>query len=359
MTTLHTPWTIHEAEVALFPAWRDGMPFAGPGSRGAAAPVFLAKAGLTITETPRHATSAAHDWTGAQPTAESEYEITVAFPDGAFSDSLSRVHSHLPAGGLHVLVLRFWDESTSHWTLLRFFYVTIESDEGSVSGEVMARSMRLKSTWLQETTGTGIPPAMVPQVLGEVEWVCGSRRITCLTYDPVAELWASTPQNATGSSGTLLVNFAPVDGCSTDVALSAFFPRVIAGAQASPALAQAAVEWSNLVLARIGNHASAVHHGLALFGLSVQAAGIAEPLCCLPQARMLDEPVIVFRYLRRVYATLGHGVLAVPALVCSGQMPFTHDPPFRLAIPGDPNPATGQSGLTLFPNGAWLDGALA
>ena len=60
-----------------------------------------------------------------------------------------------------------------------------------------------------------------------------------------------------------------------------------------------------------------------------------------------------------VDATLGHGVLAVPGLTCNAAAsPFTHDCPFRLAIPGDPNPTTNQSGLTLYPDGAWLDGTL-
>jgi len=356
--TLHTPWTIHEAEAALYPAWRDGMPFYGPGGRGSPETLFLAKASLTISETQRHSAASAYNRSGNEPTFEADFEIAVTFPDGAMSDSLSRVQARLEVGGLHVLVVRFQDEFSGHWTCLRFFYVTIESAETATSGEVMDRSIHLKATLLQETTGTGTAPSLDPVVIGEVDWICGGRRVTCLTYDPVSETWDATPQNDTGSDGTLLVNLAPVDGCPTDVEMSAYFPRLVPGNAIPPALDQTTVAWCNLVVARIGNHASPVHHGLTLSdGITVQAAGCPEPIMALPQSRMLDEPVIVFRYLRRVYATIGHGVLAVPDLECSAP-PFTHDCPFRLAIPGDPNPATDHSGLTLYPDGAWLDGTV-
>jgi hypothetical protein len=359
--TLLTPWTIHEAEVGLYPAWRDGMPFTGPGAgRGVPAPVFIAKAGLIIAETRRKSAPSAHNWSGAEPNIDAEYEISIAFPDGAFSDSLSRVPSRIATGGFHILVVRFIDARTGHWSCLRFFYVTIEADDANASGEVMARSMRLKSTWLQESTGSSAPPSMAPLVFGEVDWICSTQRITCLTYDPVAEVWSSLPRNETGDDETRYVNFAPVEGSECDVALSAYFPRVFEGTQSAPALPQASVVWSNIILARLGSQDSAYHHGLALSkGISLQAIGIPEPLLVYPQARMLDEPVIVFRFLRRVYATLGHGVLAVPGLTCNAAAsPFTHDCPFRLAIPGDPNPTTNQSGLTLYPDGAWLDGTL-
>ena len=359
MPTLLTPWTIHEADIALYPAWRDGMPFAGPGTRGMPAPVFLAKTAISVSGTVRKGAASGHNWSGAEPNLEVEWDITIAFPDGVFLDSVSRLASRLPTGGFHILVLRFLDEFSGHWSCFRYFYVTIEGDDAAESGEIITRTLRLKSTWVQESTGSSAMPSMAPIVVGEVDWLCGSQRHTCLTYDPAAEEWTSLPRNDIGDGTTRYVNFSPVEDSLADVAITAFFPRVLPGDQAPPALPQAQIEWCNLVLARIGNHESAYHHGLVLSkGISLQTLGIPEPLLTYPQDRMLDEPVIIFRFLRRVYAVLGHGVLAIPALTQNGDAPFTHDYPFRLRVSTEPNPATGQTGLTLLPQGAWLDGTL-
>ena len=357
---LATPYIIHDADLALYPAWQDGMPSLGPGSaRDYPSPVVSSKASLTITEVRTKSLAKSHNWIGHEPNLRSEFDLSVSFPDGAFCDALSRVHSRMASGGFYILVVRFVDLLTGHWSVLRFFYVTADSDESSVDGEVLSRSVRFKSTWLQESVGTLLPPTMDPVVLGEVDWHCGSRCITALTYDPISEVWTSLPQNETGDSFTRYVNFSPVSGSTTDVAISAYLPRVVAGSQVAPLLPQAAVVWSNVLLATIGNHLSAAH-GLALAnGGALQTVGIPEPLLACSQSRMLDEPLVIFRYLRRVYATFGHGVFAVPSLSCDvSVLPFTHDPPFRLAVPGPSNPSTGQSGLTLLPSSAFLDGPI-
>lgn len=357
---LRVPWIIHEAEVALFPAWLDGLPFRGPGAvRKAQAPVFAARASLAVSGSRRKTAATGGSWTGADANADGEWEISVSFPDGVMADGVSRLLSRLAPGGFHILVVRFIDQKSGEWSFFQWFYVTVESDELGESGQSSVSSLRLKSTWMQEGVGSATPPGLEPVVRGEVDWVCGSQRITGLAYDPESEAWTSLPRNETGLDGTRYVNISSVEDLDSDIAISAYLPRVVAGAQVAPALPVAAIAWQNQVLARIGNHESGFHHGLTLLGgISLQAAGIVEPLLSLPQSRMLDEPVIVFRYLRRVYATLGHGVLAVPRLLPATDPPFSHDWPFRLAIPGDPNPATGQSGLTLLPNGAWLDGTV-
>lgn len=353
------PWVIHEAEVALYPAWKDGMPFRGPGQpRGVPAPIFHCKASLSISGSARKSASTGGNWTGNETNGPGDWSVSVAFADGALGDSISRVMSRLHWGGFHILCVRFVDERSGQWSLFRFFYVTWDSDESSESGQVMTRSVRLNASWMQEDAGSAAAPSLEPVVLGEVDWICGTQRVTAMTYNPLTETWVSLPRNDTGD-GSRYVNFSPVLDTPSDVAMAAYFPRVIPGEQAPPALPRANVLWQNLVLLRIGNQLSPLHHGLVLMGgLSLQATGIVEPLMLHPQDRMLDEPVIVFRYLRRTYATLGHGVLAVPRLISNESPPFTHDYAFRLAIPGDPNPATGESGLTLLPDGAWLDGTI-
>jgi hypothetical protein len=357
---MKSPWLIHEAEVALFPAWKDGLPFRGPGlPRSVPTPVFSCKSALSISETRRAAAPDAHSWSGAVPKVESSWDISLTFLDGVFADTVSRVMSRLPWAGLHILVVRFIDEKTGEWSCFQWFYTTVETDESTESSQVMARTLRLNSTWMQESVGSSAPPPLLPAIRGEVDWLCGPLRVTGLHYDPVAETWLSTAANETGD-GSRYVNLSPVTGSATDIALSAYLPRVHAGNQAAPALPVAAVVWENQVLLRIGNHASTVHHGLSLSaGWLLQTLGIVEPLLTQPQDRMLDEPVIVFRYLRRIYAVLGHGVLAIPRLVEDEAPPFSHDYPFRLAVPGAVNPVSGQSGLTLLPDGGWLDNVAA
>lgn len=198
---------------------------------------------------------------------------------------------------------------------------------------------------------------MLPTVLGEVDWICGPQRITALLFDPEAETWESTSLNDTGD-GTRYVNFSPVADSSTDAILSAYFPRVQPDARAAGFLSRGAITWMNTYLLRIGNHLSTVRHGLSLLGgLNVQTIGIPEPLLANSQSRMLDEPLVVFRYLRRVCTTIGHGVFAVPALHENATHPFT-----RPRLPPDPtatvNPVTQRNGLTLLPTGAWLDGTV-
>lgn len=353
------PWIIQEAEIALYPAWKDGMPFRGPGQpRGVPSPVVQCVASLSIAHSPNKGAATGHSWIGNEPTSNGDWDISISFPDGAFSDDVSRVLSRLASGGFHVLVVRFYDARVKHWSCFRFFYTTIEADEDADSNQLMVRSLRLKSTWLQETVGADAMPTMAPVVYGEVDWVCGSQRITCMTYDPETETWLSLPRNDTGD-GTRYVNISPVLDEPTDIAVSAYFPRVVPGDQVLPALPRGQVLWQNIVVIRIGNHLSPMHHGLILQGgLALQADGISEPLLSYPQDRMLDEPVIVFRYLSRVYACIGHGVLAVPRLLVNTPPPFTHDYPFRLCPAGDANPETDQSGLVLLPDGAWLDGTV-
>lgn len=384
-----TPWMIHEAEVALYPAWKDGMPMQGPGlPRGEAAPLFACKSALSISASPRKTAAASHDWTAAPPNAEGDWEIALSFLDGAVADEVSRVSSRLAAGGLHILVIRFIDPRSGQWSRHRFYYVTWESDDSSESSQAMVRSMRLRSTWMQEEVGSATAPSLSPAPAGEVDWVCGPLRLTALSYDPVSEEWQSMACNDTGDGGryVTLAPIAPGDGA--DVILAYRLPRLAPALAANGLpvsalladdgapvltsggdyiltdssagkLATLVVEWQHTLCLRVGNENSTSHHGLTLQGgHTLQAIGIVEPLLALPQQRVLDEPVLVFRYLRRVYATFGHGVLAVPRLSANLSPPASHDPAFRIFSAGAANPATGNAGLVLLPDGAWLDGTL-
>lgn len=350
---LRTPWTLHEAEIALWPAWKDGTPYRGPGyARGTQSPLFACKASLTITETRTPSQPTGYQWTGTEAMGETSYEIACTFLDGAYADKYSRVMSRRHHGGLHILTARWLDPAKGEWTCLRFFYVTQSTDAVSDAQQVMTRSVSLRASWLQETVGTGgTIPTLAPELLGQIDWVCGAEKVTAYLYDPATATWTSTPQNLTGD-GSRYVNLSPTSATpGSDLMLTAYLPRLL------PESNQ--IEWQNTRLMRIGNQDSTFHHGLSFpGGGNLQAIGIPEPLHHLSQDRMLEEPVVVFRFLRRVYATFGHATFAIPSLILNEAPPASHDAAFQVAVPGAPNPATGRTGLLIHPDGAWLDGTV-
>jgi hypothetical protein len=354
-----SPWTLHEAELALWPAWQDGFPFHGPGNgRDAPSPLLSCKASLSISASFDNLPSPAQNWTAAPMVRAASYQIAIAFPDGVLADAAGRLMAGIHPGGYRILTVRFFDESSQAWTLWSFYHVTPSADATADSAERMVRTLTLDSKWRQERVGQGSMPSLYPTVLGEVDWICGTQCIHAMTYDPATETWSSTPRNATGD-GSRYVTISPLnEDEGSDVIIAAYLPRIAPAATSGDLLPRAAVNWQNTIAMKIGGHSAETHHGLTLqAGHTLQAIGIAEPLVRLPQSRVIDEPVVVFRYLRRVYATLGHGVFAVPRLNVQAP-PVTHDPAFRIAPTGPANPATGHSGIVLLPNGAWLDGTL-
>lgn len=355
-----TPWSLHEAEIALWPAWKDGMPFRGPGAgRDQPLPLLHCKSSLSITETFEDSAATAGRWMAADPAAGSSFQISISFPDGVLADQFTRLLSRMHPGGFRILTVRFFDEGTGHWTLLSFYYVTPATDTLADADQLMSRTVALKSTWMEEEVGDTGMPSLVPAVKGRLDWVCGTQCIPAMTYDPLTETWASTPRNLTGD-GSRYITLTPIDeNPNSDVILALYLPRVIPLDGTGTALDRHAVNWQNTAAIRVGNHLSTHHHGLALqAGHVLQAAGVVEPIYMLPQSRVLDEPVAIFRYLRRIYATLGHGVFAVPRLLPATPPPRSTDFAFRIAVPGAANPGTGNSGLVLLPDGAWLDGTL-
>lgn len=361
--SLIRPWIITDADIALWPAWKDGMPFYGPGEgRDRPAALIECKTSLTIQETFSESAVTGHGWTGNEMPNGSTWQISIDFPDGAMADRFGRLMSRAHPGGYRILTVRFFDDSVGVWSLLNFYYVVPASDSESESSEKMMRSLTLKSTWLQEKTGNSSLPAMEPVVMGELDWVCGSQRVTAFEYDPVAESWTSLPRNITGD-GSRYVTLQALDAePGSDVVLAYYLPRFNAVPPESleeDALQTMAIHWQNTICMKVGREDSASHHGLTLQGRHVlQAIGIVEPLMAVSQSRLIDEPFLQFRFLKRIYCTVGHGVFAVPQLTVNQSPPVTHDPAFRIAVPGPANPATGNTGLVILPQGAWLDGTL-
>lgn len=361
MSSLIQAWTIHDADVALYPAWKDGMPFRGPGSEGDGRrrpePLLYCKADLNITETWEKGAKRGMDWRGNSEGRSKSYEIAVRFPDGAVADAYGRVVSRLDAGGMYILVVRYASGET--WAVQRFFYVTPESDGVGEAGQVLMRPMTFRAGWMQEDIGTGVIPDMEPKVYGEVYWICGALSVPAMRYDPLTEEWSSREENNTGDDSRY-VNISPVsDVEGSDVFISYYLPRVTEFTPEDGLSRRMNVVWENRIALSVGRWDSENWHGLHLSeDHTLQQGRFVEPLEMLPQSRMLDEPIVVFRYLARVYAVLGHGVLAVPGLFNTVR-PSTHDPAFRISPTGGVNPETGESGLTLLSDGAWLDGEVS
>ncbi|RYG98536.1 MAG: hypothetical protein EON58_06855, partial [Alphaproteobacteria bacterium] len=283
------PWLLHDSEVALWPAWSDGTPYHGPGSgRGRPEPLLSCKSNLRITQTVKSAGASGMNWRGGEKAGEVEWGLSIEFISGAMADEWGRMMSRMEPGGYRILTVRFFDGTSGQWTLYSFFYVTPQSDVESPVSEIMGRTVELKSTWMQESVGSSSLPPMEPVVMGEVDWICGTQRITALQYNPITETWVSLLRNQTGD-GTRYVTLTPMSAAANDdVVLTMLLPRLEDAPVTAPALPNQRIKWQNTMVLRIGSHLSANHPGMTLRGgHQLQALGIAEPLIKVPQDRML------------------------------------------------------------------------
>jgi|GEM_PF-7032340 len=329
---LLTPWTIHEAEIGLYAAWKDGLPMEGPGGRHKESALFSALGSVSITQSFAPGQSGIFDHTGSPRSGPGLYSISLDFKDGAVEDDLSRLMTRLHGGGYHVLVIRFRDEAGSgNWTKRQFFYVSLNRDSLSANaasrgdGAAVARQLDLQASWMVETVGSTSSPSAEPEVLGEVEWICGPHRIPCLTYDPATQTWAETNQNATTEALPPHAYLGELLG--GEIGVSLMVPRLVDGE--TQWQAEVAVTVDGSTITPYGDY-------------TLQQNGTPEPLLCVAQDRVLDEPLLVFRYLRKVYFSIGHNLICIPS-VSGDAPPDTHEPNFRI---GD---------LVFLPRGAFTD----
>jgi len=325
------PWSIHEADVALYPARKDGWPMAGPSTARGALPIVEHRASLRWECLLSDGSPAGMDYTGAALPEDGGYSLQVDFPEGLREDGLSLALSRLDPGGYYCLVVRFEHEKHDGlWTQWRFFYVTLAGDSTGDQDQIMQRSLRLRAGYRQELVGNGSLPAMLPSPLGEVEWRCGAIRVTALHYDPVSAAWTSTDQNVVSNSeeAAPFVALGETDGRGW---LSYYQPRAenedgpTLSGDPSVAGTPLTVAWRHLLALTVEPD----HRVLALADFVLQTNGTPEPLLMSTQSRLWDEPVVIFRYLRRIYATIGHGTIAIPSLATELPPP-THEPDFRL-----------------------------
>lgn len=330
--SLRFPWTIHEALIALYPARMDGFPLAGPSGSSQPLPLLEHQASLKIDRTIRPGIPTGYDYTGSASPIDDGYSISADIPEGAWTDEIGRSLSRLEACGHYCLVVRFEDDAHSgEWTVWRFYYVTLETDSLGDVDQRMQRGLRLKATYRQEEIGTGEPPELRPFPYGEVEWICGPIRVTAMTYLPETGVWTSTSRNRISAAD----DAAPFIAIAQDEAEIPFVSYYVSRPENpdQPTLAgdpeiagtPLTIGWQHTLALRILADDSLE----AAPGFSLQTNGTPEPILMLPRARLFDEPIVVFRYLRRVYATICHGTIAIPSLN-HALPPATHEPDFRI-----------------------------
>lgn len=320
MRYLH-PWSILEARVAIYAAWQDGMPMTTPGTGRHDQPALLTGlASIRIGQEFESIATAGHLASTPNQTTESGYSLSLTFLDGVTEDDLSRFRSRLIHGGFLIVTIVQVDEGTrTSWRKMQFFYAspTSEASEASAAarddGLVFSRTLNLTAGWFQESTGTGLAPSLAPSVLGEVEWICGPHRIHCLTYDPETHTWSTEVENNIGIFGLPYIGMGEI--APGDPWFSLIVPRLNA---------ENRMEWTpNIAFTVTGGTLTPSPDYL------LQTNGTAEPLAMSPQSRVVDEPVAVFRYLRNIYASVGHSLICIPSI--SGDAPpATHEPHFRL-----------------------------
>jgi hypothetical protein len=197
---LATPYLLTDAQIAIFPAWQDGLPKRGPApARHAVEPLFQCVASISWqTSYVRHAASFGSLSSSAHGSALVEsYQVSVAFPEGVVNDGIGR-SSRLVKGDKYIIVAIMNDQESGEWQRFQFFHVTANSDSLDFPQEVMSRAMQFTAAHLDQDGGDGIAPAITPKVYGYVDWHSGSMRLPVLRFDEETGIWETTGLENTG-----------------------------------------------------------------------------------------------------------------------------------------------------------------
>jgi hypothetical protein len=347
---MNTPFLIHDAQVALFPAWEDGMPMTGPSPlRTAVAPFFQCLTSIRWSRNAVRKDSAFGDHRRAGDFRAEEIAISIAHPEGVVLDPVGHAHRLPSMAGRYCLVVVLWAQEANQWQRWQFFHVRIANDsfDGGDGSDASARPLELIAEHIEFDTYTSSqPPACVPEVLGRVDFICGPLHIPCMTYDMLAEEWRMTTFSDTGITHTVAGEETSLAYCLWDepeitdpvtlpggVETSTFSlmqPRTEIPAGMSPPV-YLGVVWQqrlffSLQRSSVTNEKNVLllHHAITL-----EANGSPEPIERIEQDQMLHESVAVFRVLDRVYATVGHDCIAVPA-IHYGEVPLSTNYFFKL-----------------------------
>ena len=163
-------------------------------------------------------------------------------------------------------------------------------------------------------------PGMTPRLVGVIEWHHAGRHVPCYHYDADTDEWTENEENlfAAGETPARYVTLVE-DG--DDWSLGYLAARTAPSSAAG--IDTTGIGWIDVQPLRV----------LGASGLSLDPGwqiqpGCPEPITMPPSGHHWDHPRVCFRFLGRLYATLAHGVFAVPSM--STGVPDT--PPLDMPI---------------------------
>ncbi len=333
------PYTVHEAEIALFHAWGDGMPVGGPFARHLRPVVEDEfKVGLKISQVDASEALAGEfgEWRRHRPQAvgNADWLVETGTLLGApVDDGGVQLGSFLIPGMPVILVVRFLCADTGRWRLLQFHDCVVLPAEAGDENQWMRQKVQFSAGHLEEFKSGTLPP-LVPKLRGVIEWRHLGRRVRCWEYDPVGDTLMEDDENVQ-TVGEETVRYVSIEPGVDGVGLSYMAAKTVDAT--SGGLPATGIGWIDAITLSV-NWSS----GLILSpGWRLETEGCAEPILLPPSGRHWEHPRVVFRFLGRTYATLQAGVFAMPSFT-EGLPDLPLDTPIRIGR------------LALYPEGGWL-----
>ena len=347
---MFAPFIIHDAEVALFPAWENGLPMTGPApDRDRVAPLFRCHTTIRTSRNSVTRESSFGDNRRIGASKQNEISISVEEPESIEVDRVGLANRLASMSGSYCLVIVFWSPEDRVWQRWQYFHVRIASDllDGGDGNDASRRSWEFTAEHVElDVYQSAEAPICVPEVLGRVDFHCGPLHVPCLTHDCSTNEWRLTPHALTGVKVDVDGVISPLPyvlwdeptispSLLTTSTFSLLQPRTaVQAALPSPHNGIAPKNHLNIVwqqrlffsLATVnGQKNSLILHN----GIAIEVNGSPEPIEAIDQDQILHESYVVFRVLNRIYATIGHDRIAVPAIF-PNSLPVSTTPYFQL-----------------------------
>lgn len=329
------------------------MPMTGPAPlRDTVAPYFDCYTSLRWSRNAVRRDSPFGDHRKYGASKQDEITISISHPEGVVLDAVGHAHRLPNLSGRYCLVVVLWKKEEQQWQRWQFFHVRIASDsfDAGDGTDACARPLEFVAEYVEfDSYTSATAPACVPEVLGRVDFHCGALHIPCMTYNMLTNAWRMTPYSDTGIRITHGAEQTNLPYCmwdepmvsATTAGLSTFSlmqPRVIpinAPVSLNSIIDPSdylGVSWQRRLFFSLqrgtgmgdAKNILLLHHGIAL-----ETNGSPEPIEAIEQNELLAESTAVFRVIDRVYATIGHDIIAVPA-VFYNQVPLSTNLFFKL-----------------------------
>ncbi len=306
------PFTVHEAEIALFHAWNDGRPVQGPLARHLAPGIIASfRAGLTITrQDGGEMPGAFGEWRGSG-LRPGGWTIETSAPLAALTDGIVPVDS-LPCPGTPVIVMvRFLHAESGQWRLWQFHDAELLPPTAAESEEKMMTAWRIRAGHREEFSGTvlaTLPDMDAPVLRGAIEWMHRGRMVRCWDYDVSSNTWTERPENHI-AVGVDTARYVTLTIAGDDAFVLYMTPRTEIVDGAGGAIDRSLLSWLNALAFTVSSSGLTPDDDWML-----ETEGCNEPVEIPASGLHWDHPVVAFSFLGRRYATLSHGVIALPSL---------------------------------------------